>query len=118
DLDPGIIEIRFVPHAHIPEYIGLADFALTPVKPVPTKRFCTPIKDGEYWAAGLPVVITKNISDDSEIIEKNNIGAVINEFTKDDYLKAIQKIDNLLNNQPAEVLSRKIISVAEKYRSF
>ena len=45
----------------------------TPVKPVPTKRYCTPVKDGEYWALGLPVIITEGISDDSGIIRENGI---------------------------------------------
>ena len=42
------IENRFVNHDEIPSYLQLADFALNPVKPVPSKRYCTSIKDGEY----------------------------------------------------------------------
>ncbi|HEX8921719.1 MAG TPA: glycosyltransferase, partial [Pyrinomonadaceae bacterium] len=56
-LDPSIVRTQFVAHELIPKYIGLGDFAINPVKPVPTKRYCTSIKDGEYWAMGLPVVI-------------------------------------------------------------
>ena len=76
--DPGIFIIQAVPHAEVADWMGLADFALTPVKPVPTKALCTPIKDGEYWALGLPVIITPGISDDSAIIERHSIGAVLN----------------------------------------
>jgi hypothetical protein len=110
--------IRFVNHSQIAEYMKLGTFAITPVKPVPTKRFCTPIKDAEYWAAGLPVIITKNISDDSDIIEKNNIGAVIQEFTKNGYLEAIKKIDELIKGESSESLSIRIVAVAKKYRNF
>ena len=53
-LDPSIVIMAFVDHRDVPRYMGLADFALTPVKPVPSKRYCSPIKDGEYWALGLP----------------------------------------------------------------
>ncbi len=52
------IVCKFVPHHEVIDYMGLGDFALTPVKPIPTKRYCSPIKDGEYWALGLPVIIT------------------------------------------------------------
>lgn len=43
-----VVTKLFVPHAEVPKYIGLADFALRPVKPLPSKRYCTPIKNGEY----------------------------------------------------------------------
>jgi hypothetical protein len=67
---------RFVPHAEVPRYMGLADFGLCPVLPTPSKRYCTPIKNGEYWALGLPVVITPLISDDSDLIVEHRAGIV------------------------------------------
>jgi len=96
----------------------LGDFGITPVKPIPTKRYCTPIKDGEYWALGLPVVITKGISDDSDIIKKYKIGSVLEELNEKNYLKAIQEIDVLLKNNTRMELYNKIRPIAEKYRNF
>lgn len=116
-IDRSIIVTRFVPHNEIPRYIGLGDFALTPVKPVPTKRYCTPIKDGEYWAMGLPVVISEGISNDSEIIRTNGIGAVLDRLDVAAYRRALDTIDALLA-QPREPLRRKIRTVASTYRSF
>jgi hypothetical protein len=108
----------FVPHKEVQDYMGLADFAICPVKPVPTKRYCSPIKDGEYWALGLPVVITPNISDDSEIIEKNNAGAVLQGFKKDDYISALKKIDGIILGKSREEVYNKIRPLAEQYRNF
>ncbi|HYE64808.1 MAG TPA: glycosyltransferase, partial [Pyrinomonadaceae bacterium] len=116
-LDPEIIISRFVEHKDIARYMGLGDFAINPVKPVPTKRYCTSIKDGEYWAMGLPVVIPPNISDDSDIIKENRIGSVIVDFTEQSYLNAIKEIDELLKKYSREELFDKIRSVAVKYRS-
>jgi glycosyltransferase involved in cell wall biosynthesis len=106
--------VRFVPHKDIPEYMGLGDFGITPVKPIPTKRYCTPIKDGEYWALGLPVVITKDISDDSEIILKNDAGVVIEELNDEGYAKAIETLSKKLNAYNPSDIS----AVAQKYRNF
>jgi hypothetical protein len=64
-LPENIVMAKFVSHSEIAAHLSLGDFGLNPVKPVPTKRYCTSIKDGEYWATGLPVVITRDISDDS-----------------------------------------------------
>lgn len=109
---------RFVSHAKIPDYIGLGDFAITPVKPIETKRYCSPIKDGEYWALGLPVVITKNISDDSDIIKQNNIGSVLENLNKEAYLIAVKEIDTLLKNNSQKDLYTKIRVIAETKRNF
>lgn len=108
----------FVSYAEIPDYIGLGDFAITPVKPIPTKKFCTPIKDGEYWALGLPVIITKDISDDSDIIESNKIGVVLKELNNEAYLQAIKEIDYILMNNLKQDLQKKIRLIATEYRNF
>lgn len=112
------IEASFVNYAEINEYLQLADFAINFVNPVPSKRYCTSIKDGEYWAMGLPIVITKNISDDSNIIKNNKIGSVLEELNATAYLKAIKEIDDLLSNNSREDIYQKTRPIAEKYRNF
>lgn len=112
------IEASFVSYSEITKYLQMADFAINFVNPVPSKRYCTSIKDGEYWALGLPIVITKNISDDSDIIENNKIGSVLEELNDAAYLKAIKDIDELLSNNSREELYQKIRPIAEKYRNF
>ena len=106
---------RYVPHSEVASYMSLATFGICPVKPIPTKRYCTPIKNGEYWAMGLPVVITKNISTDSALIEQENIGYVLQEQSPEEYRKAVEKIDELLGT---EGLKEKIRKVAITTRSF
>ncbi len=117
-LDASIVKVKFVAHAQIPKHMGLGDFAINPVKPVPTKRYCTSIKDGEYWAMGLPVVIPPRISDDSEIISRYGIGSVIKEFHEDSYLETIREIDKMLKAYSREELYDKVRSVAEMHRNF
>ncbi len=116
-VDPSIVLVRFVPHSEVADYMGLGDFGLTPVKPVPTKKYCSPIKDGEYWALGLPVVITSNISEDSDIIHANNIGAVLERLDSDSYKQAVSEIDRLLHLEELQ-RRRKIRAIATRYRSF
>jgi len=117
-LEDGVVISRFVDHKDIPKYMGLADFAITPVRSVPTKRCCTPIKDGEYWAMSIPVIITRDISDDSDIIQKNGIGAILNDFSKEEIDSSIKEIDKLLLSNSRSDLYQKIRPIAEKYRNF
>ena len=114
---PGNVVIsKFIFHQDVPKYLSLGDFAINPVKPVPTKRYCTSIKDGEYWAMGLPVVISPRISDDSDIIEKENTGVVVDLSDKAALASSIDKIEELLKRKPE--LKEKIRQVAIKYRSY
>ncbi len=112
------LTLKFVFHKHIPEYMSLADFAISPIKPVPSKRYSSPIKDGEYWAMGLPVIIPENISEDSEIIRKHNIGYVLSEISGQEFRKSIEHIDKLLNSGNREQLQQRIFNVAKTYRNF
>jgi hypothetical protein len=114
-LDRDIVTVEFIPHRDIAPYLGVGDFSITPVKPVPSKRYCTPIKDGEYWALGLPVVIPANISDDSLIIERHDIGAVLDELNETAYREAVIKINRLIKDPSMRDTIRK---VACQYRSF
>lgn len=117
-LPTTIISKYFVPHSEVPKFLALGSFGITPVKSVPTKRYCTPIKDGEYWALGLPVIITPNISDDTQIISENGIGAIMDVNNPKTYLSAIQTIEKLISSDNLPQLHDKIRNVAKKYRSF
>jgi glycosyltransferase involved in cell wall biosynthesis len=113
----SMVKVLFVPHDKVPYYMAAADFAINPVKPVPSKRYCTSIKDGEYWAMGLPVIIPANISDDSEIIRDNKIGYVWNELIKSEYSKSIDWLTEYHKNKTIEIQD-KIIKIAQEERDF
>jgi glycosyltransferase involved in cell wall biosynthesis len=117
-LDKKYIVKRFVPHRKIPDYLGVADFALCPMKPLPSRRYAAPIKNAEYWALGLPVIITKDISDDSELINNNNAGYVLSELNNNEYKRAIIKIDELLIEKNRQELYSMIRPIAEIKRNF
>ena len=114
----GVIIKLFVPYSKVEKYIGLADFGICPIKPVPSKKFCTPIKNGEYWALGLPIVIPPNISIDSDIIMQHNAGAILQSFDDKGYLSAIKQIDVILTSKARMDIYDRIRPLAEKYRSF
>lgn len=116
-LPPECVVVRFVRHADIPDYLGLGDFALTPVKPVASKRACSPIKDGEYWALGLPVIITPDISEDSELIERHGCGVIWRDFSVDGCRSAIAKMSALLDGSRAELMAKNR-ALATTHRNF
>jgi glycosyltransferase involved in cell wall biosynthesis len=62
------------PHHEVPSYLSAADFAFAPIKPAPCRQYCSPVKVGEYWACGLPVLLTEGVGDDSDIIRQEPAG--------------------------------------------
>lgn len=113
----SLFTVLYVNHKEVPEYMRAGDFAICPVKPVPTKRYCTPVKNGEYWASGLPVVITKEISDDSSIIEQSMAGAILYNLSAEDYQKAVCKIDKILH-QDRKSVTGNIRLLAIQHRNY
>ncbi len=109
---------RFVPYGEVPDYMGLGDFGLVPFKPVPSKRYGSPIKTGEYLAMGIPIIITKDISSDSDIIEVNQAGYVIKNLNTIDYKKAILRINDMILLENRTRHERQLRDLAEKYYSF
>lgn len=114
--DPSGLIHSFVDHRDVPSYMALADFALTPVKPLPIKRYCAPIKNGEYWAMGLPVVITPGIASDSEEIARRGIGAVLEGLDRVSYDRALDRIESLLRAESRPALAARIRGVAVETR--
>lgn len=114
-LDPSLVIKRFVPHHEVPRYMNFGDFGICPVKPVPTKKFCSPIKNGEYWALGLPVVITPDISIDSELIRLHQAGAVLENFSAGSIAGVCNTIDTILSDPDHK---HRIRGLAAKVRNF
>jgi glycosyltransferase involved in cell wall biosynthesis len=83
----------------IPAYLSASDYGFVAVRQQAGKRFCSPIKDGEYWACGLPVIIPKEVSDDFIFTEQYQLGIVLEDFSKEEFN---QKIDVLIKQFNAE----------------
>ena len=114
-LSPDVLTVQMVAHEDVPEWLAMADFAVNPQRPVPAKRYGTPVKDGEYWAMGLPLVILPEISDDSEVVEKEKAGIILRSCTPEHMMQAVDELRHFLQRYPPPVPH--IRAVAEKYRS-
>lgn len=104
----------FVPHSEVSKYLNIADFAVAPIKPVYTKKFCAPVKTAEYFAMNLYVIISKDISEDSYLIEKYNAGYVMQNWDKEECIKSIEHIQKLLSHHKKE----SIRAIAIQHKNF
>ncbi len=75
----GRVIVKSVPHHAVNGWLCAADFAFCTVRPAPSRKYCSPVKNGEYWACGLPIIIEPDIGDDSDIISREGGGVVVSD---------------------------------------
>ncbi len=68
------IWVGAIGHDLVSSYLSAADIALNTWMPIDTSFACSPVKNGEYWAAGLPVLISAGIGDDSDLVIQHRLG--------------------------------------------
>jgi TusA-related sulfurtransferase len=108
------VTIYHAKYDQVPYYLSAADFAINPQRSVESKRFGTPVKDGEYWAMGLPVVIPPNISEDSDIVVAENLGVLWKPDNSENE-KSLTQLKVLLDDKE---LNKRCVSAAKKYRGY
>lgn len=110
---PGIDRQRvhhtLVKPDEVATYLSAADFAYELHRANPSTQHCSPIKVGEYWANGLPVIISKGVGDDAGIIEEKKIGAIFDP----EYTGVLDEILHLIKTDHKEA----IMAVAREKRS-
>lgn len=101
-----------VPYAVMPQELATQDAGLFFLSQGLSEHGCSPTKIGEYWAAGLPVVTTANVSDTDEIIRRERVGVVVEDHTDESYRRAALELRSLMKD---EELSLRCRRAAEKH---
>jgi glycosyltransferase involved in cell wall biosynthesis len=88
--------------AEVPLYLRAADMALSLIKPSYSKRSSSPTKIAEYLASGVPVVCNTGVGDVDALIEAEDVGVLLDEFTPQAYETALEKITLLIEAEGIE----------------
>jgi len=80
----------------MPSLLSAADVGLSFILPAPSKRACSPVKNGEYLACGLPLVSTAGIGDYSDLIARTRIGVIAASLETPALEAAAREVDSLL----------------------
>jgi glycosyltransferase involved in cell wall biosynthesis len=70
-------EHKELPHSAVPAELVLHDAGLLFWPQGLSEHGCSPTKVGEYWACGVPVVSTPNISDTDALVRTNRVGVIV-----------------------------------------
>lgn len=84
------------PYEAMPEELAPNDAGLFFLTQGRSEHGCSPTKIGEYWACGLPVVTTPNVSDTDAIIREEGVGVIVPEHSDEAYRQAARRLMTLL----------------------
>lgn len=112
-IDLNDITIDKVDFKDMPDFISIADAGIFFIKPCLSKESSCPTKFAEYLACELPVIINRGIGDTGEIVDRYNIGAVVNRFDEENYSGVISDFMKL-RSEGIDILRKRCREVAEK----
>jgi glycosyltransferase involved in cell wall biosynthesis len=69
--------VRAVSRDEMPAYLSAGDAGLSFRLDTPSQRACSPIKNAEYLACGIPVVTTPGAGDYPELLRRERVGVVL-----------------------------------------
>lgn len=75
-------------YKEIPGYLATAKASVFFIKPAYSKIASSPTKMAECWAMNLPIITNTGIGDNDLYFNKYKGGVLVNDFTKEEYLKA------------------------------
>jgi glycosyltransferase involved in cell wall biosynthesis len=84
--------IRSFPPSEVPRWLVAADLGLLLRKQDAVNRAASPVKFGEYLAAGVPVVISQRVGDASDLVQQFKLGCVIDiDATDSEILEQLER---------------------------
>lgn len=112
---PGAdIHVEFTDFVDVFKYLSAADFAISIHKSSPVSYAFSPIKHGEYWACGLPVIIPSGVGDEAAWIDSSDAGSTADFEEYKSIAASVMKIEKIV----AEVGHRgRIRDIALKKRN-
>ena len=77
---PERVFVFWVDPKDVFSYLNIADYGYVVREDSITNQVSSPVKIAEYLSCGLKILISKNIGDYSEMIEKNDLGYIIENY--------------------------------------
>lgn len=109
--------VGLVPYNEVYRYISASDIGLVSVPPLPSQKFRSPIKVGEYLCCGVPYIVCEGVSEDDIYARKYQVGVVLEDFDDKSVERHFIEIDNLLKDNE-RILSEKCRNAGLEYRSY
>ncbi len=108
------VVVKYAQHAEVGAYLSAADLAFAPYRGTPSSACISPMKVGEYWANGLPVLLTRGVGDDSGIIMNEPLGGALFDPEGGDLEPALLRVMEIIAGPGQRAATA---ALADRYRS-
>jgi glycosyltransferase involved in cell wall biosynthesis len=90
----------------MPVYLSLGNIGIIFRKQELLNQVSSPLKVGEYLAAGIPILLTRGIGDTENVLSNHDIGMFVEEFSTRAFDDASKRIIHFYEKKNHEVFSR------------
>ncbi len=104
-------------YSEVPSWISASDLGLVAVPSLPSQKFRSPIKVGEYLCCGIPYIVGQGISEDDVVAKKNNVGIVLSSYTRSGIIQGKPTLNQLIDENRLSQRTRCRLAGIE-YRGF
>ena len=105
EIDSNRLIITSADRKDMPQHMALAHLSVFFIKPVYSKRASSPTKQGELMGMGTPIICNVGIGDTAKIIQDVEAGAVVADFTEENYHIICNELDHLLSLSVSNIRS-------------
>ncbi len=114
NIDSKHVELKSVDYNEVPIEINRMDAGIFYIKPSFSKRSSSPTKLAEFLGCGKPCLINFGIGDTASVVQGENIGIVLKDFSKSEHTRGIIDLLGLMSDNE---LKERCIDVAHRYYS-
>jgi glycosyltransferase involved in cell wall biosynthesis len=93
------VKVMSVPQNEVANYLSAADVGILFRENLTTNLVSSPTKAGEYLNAGLPILCTPYVGDISSLVQKENVGFLIDIWRDVDFVKLLNWCSDICQNR-------------------
>jgi glycosyltransferase involved in cell wall biosynthesis len=113
-VDKSKVKVISAEYADMPDLLSKISLGIFFYKPSYSRNACSPTKLGEFLAMGIPCLSNVGVGDILKILEGDEVGVVIENFSNDSMKDGLNKVLNLCE---AKDIERRCRNISEKYYS-
>jgi glycosyltransferase involved in cell wall biosynthesis len=115
NIAPQCVTITSVNHDEVPAKLAILDVGFLIRERTVVNEVSSPVKFGEYLGSGTSVIISEQVGDYSELVDREKIGIVVSDFDLEEMPKPLRRFcESLRDEDERRIYRERCLNVAEK----
>lgn len=101
-----VVYLHSISADEVRKYNSASHLGISAIPPTPSQKYRSPTKVAEYLLCGLPFITCRGVSEDDVVVERDQVGVVLPDFSRASINDAIPKIADVLKADKGEMAAR------------